>query len=485
MSCSGHFKKAFKKKLKSLPQKKIVGIGDLINKCTQSNTNCNVIMNGYDTFAMTACSLYPVDKDNRKIGDPLNDRSAFLQFQNCYVGIVLDGCGWGNKPYRAAENAMNGIVTILVNSLNKCKTIREVGNVLVLASEKGHQSVIESENSTVSLGMTTVLINTSIKTNMNWYTISLSIGDSRAFKCTSTETEPLTGTFRLTNDTTNSRGAIGATNHEKQPDLKNVELLCHQIKCGETIAMMTDGFCDNLDSIICKVNKCSKLYANQILTQMYSNSTTLFDFVESLTTHIINLTTELRKFYVTLNRRISTHHPGKLDHASLLCYTISNSISHTPQPIREVKSDCFKKLQPINFSLNPHHSIQQRERSHSKVSIQIEITPPQKIPRKTFSGTTANEKAYPMLLCCPRKDRVVGTILSPRCNAKSPLCSSTSNSLKKTVCFSPSLSPIAFDETNKHEDDQLLETEEVNHPIQQEPQTTSGKRFVNFFFTNQ
>ncbi|EDR23431.1 hypothetical protein EDI_026630 [Entamoeba dispar SAW760] len=354
------FRKAFKKDLGEIPKLPIdmVDTKQLAIHSAERKKPATIVSRD-QSFGLTSFSLYPI-VEGKKQGEPNADSLKFIQFTNCSIGIIADGCGWGFRSKKASNNAVSGCWESIRSSIGKCRTTREIATLLVDSMASAHLSILlNSDSSLIETGTTTLLISVTVTLRTQQpYTLVISIGDCQAFLYSheTEHTDSIIGDNRKGTATYDCGGVIGPA-EGKNPSLRHVELKGCYVKENDILLMMTDGFHDNFDPDICRVTSDKENYVNSIISPIIKHSVSISDCVQQLSEHIINLTDKLAELHSTLKRRSCAVSPGKLDHSTLLVYNISLhniDISNEDCYVPNYYFKLYENPSRISISVNKH-----------------------------------------------------------------------------------------------------------------------------------
>ncbi|KAL7714647.1 PPM-type phosphatase domain-containing protein [Entamoeba marina] len=318
------FLKAFKKPIALLPKYPILPIDTTVKSVHIHQINDPYYISSIsDSFAMSIISTYPI-RNYKKDGEPIADRCAIVRYKNCTVGIICDGCGWGKKAAIAAQSAIEECIHSIDQQLNKAKNIRDLGEILVMASSAAHTAIIEkSPSKLIDTGATTIEITITIPSKNGSQSVILLIGDCHAmsYQKTTNTIYDICGKWRVNSKTTSCGGRIGAA-FGSNPELLQVQLTYSQHCNEELLLLSTDGFHDNFDPHITQKS------LDKTLLPLLKNTVTLADLIEQTLVHIIQ-NTEAERIEIQnkpqSRSRLDFH--SKLDHTTILVYDTSTYLS--------------------------------------------------------------------------------------------------------------------------------------------------------------
>jgi len=232
-----------------------------------SGTSEGVIEKIYDDVYACSLSTYPhefvidpktgemrLDKVARQ-GDPIADHYCIERMENRTIVAVADGCGWKEKPKRAALLASRTFVEYVKQHQNEIGTIQDAGKLFLYAFSRAHHKILEGhEEKLWEVGQTTLLGGVLFEINdelYNWGFVCCSVGDCKAYHFSLSNR-------KVTDITQGSRGGHGASDAresggrlgpvvDSNPDLQNLSLYFQPVEEGDFIAIVTDGYYDNFD----------------------------------------------------------------------------------------------------------------------------------------------------------------------------------------------------------------------------------------------
>ncbi|KAL7716732.1 PPM-type phosphatase domain-containing protein [Entamoeba marina] len=357
-------KKHFSSSISALPKihfKQVRPLPLISHKDVISNDCYNIAFQG-ELFSANCFSTYPI-KNNKKVGEPIADRYAIQMYDNCTVSCIADGCGWGEKSRAASTTAINSFFKVF-DSTKLGSTVRDIGNILVEWLISIHEDVCNE-----GAGTTTILMVVIVEIeNGKYYGISLSVGDCSLFVRTKGMWSRISGNVRKEMKGMSAmEGRIGQ--HKNSfgssidiPELKISELKGFECNADDIVLVMSDGLADNLDPMLTGINpKQLELSGwsssnamikreNYVLTTLntfYNISSSLNDFIESLTQECVKRTRPIRKYVSTHKGRIPLDPmvvPGKVDHVSLLTYRVCEICSSDVTPIKFCESESCHEL---------------------------------------------------------------------------------------------------------------------------------------------
>ena len=326
-------------------------------------------------------SLYEEDETGiniRKcVGDPIADVYASVVRSNNTIAAIGDGCGWGKKPRLAARCAVQAAIEYVSNntvSFNKQPSSETLLNILRSAMDASQECIIKHKATTTTLSIAV----TCQLTNGTWALFTASVGDSRIFVYSirhQTLVETTIGSHPSDGirSAKNCGGALGPA-YGTSPDMDNLSFSFTPIVTGDVIVLMTDGISDNFlpktpintkmeidftlvsmsdvllptpHSSRCdrngvphscclishELHRAIRNHHNQLCSQVTAKSISKF-LIES----VKELTEEKRQYHMRcikngVNGRLMTEDPelrreirqkqtGKLDHATVLSYTV-------------------------------------------------------------------------------------------------------------------------------------------------------------------
>ncbi|KAL7715805.1 PPM-type phosphatase domain-containing protein [Entamoeba marina] len=311
-----------------------------------------------DSVAYTSFSSYPF-RDGKKIGNPICDKGKGVFYSDMCVVCLTDGCGIGRNVFSAAEISANTAIQTVVKNIWNCKTVKDIGELMVTATIDAHFSVIENGANSLQIGTTTFLLTIFVYDIKGIpFVLTLSIGDCRSYRHNhdSNKTFHLNGTTsQCSREVCDCGGRIGPHIDKLYPDLRNAEIFVTQCEEGDSIIITTDGYHDNFDPENLDINPADigidavdweqakqneyfntkkEIWVNRFLTNIFKTSATPGHFVEQLSEYITTTTSTTRQFAESNPKEIipKDHHlyPGKCDHSTMIIFKLTQRKEYYP-----------------------------------------------------------------------------------------------------------------------------------------------------------
>ena len=200
-----------------------------------------------DSLYGASTSLYE-DNSQSKVGDPIADVYASVVRGNNTVAAIADGCGWGKKPRLAARCAVRAAVEYTSNNiikLNKNPSSEILLGILKEAMDASQDCIL-----THKATLTTLSIAVTCQTTAGtWAVFTISLGDSHMFVYSQRQqtlmeltigSHPSNGVRCLNNCGGSLGPAIGTL-----PDWEGLSYSFTPICKGDIVMLMTDGISDN------------------------------------------------------------------------------------------------------------------------------------------------------------------------------------------------------------------------------------------------
>ncbi len=197
----------------------------------------------------TSASLYE-DNCHSQVGDPIADVYASVVRGNNTVAAIADGCGWGKKPRLAARCAVRAAVEYISNNITKFNKHPSSETLLGILKEAmdASQDCILAHKATLTTLSIAVTCQTTAGT---WAVFTVSLGDSRVFVYSQRHhtlmeltigSHPSNGVRCLNNCGGSLGPAIGTL-----PDWEGLSFSFTPICKGDVVTLMTDGISDNFE----------------------------------------------------------------------------------------------------------------------------------------------------------------------------------------------------------------------------------------------
>ncbi|ELP91605.1 hypothetical protein EIN_129850 [Entamoeba invadens IP1] len=451
---------SFRKHIKTLPSKEIMPIS--VSKTfvhSTENKKPTTIISQEPNFAMTTFSTYPI-VDGRKQGEPNCDRLKFVQFDNAVLGVIADGCGWGEHSKKASENAVDACIEKIAQNVQTCVTIKDVGFLLVDAVISAQVAILlNSGTCLVCTGTTTLLLSLTLTTvSMKQYTVLLSIGDCRAFLYNgiSGNFESIGKSGRKGKSTTDCGSVLGPLDG-RNPSLNNVILKCIPNEKGDYVLLFTDGFHDNLDPDICGIKHEKDKFTKSIICPIMKEATHLEDAVLGLSNYIVQSTRELSDFYRKSKSKSPTTLLGKLDHSTTLFYSTRTKEGSDFSKENYFIPNYYEKLyEPSSANLKPSISVMKaKSKEQQRTNLEVNSQPispsdvfvAQKTSGRPLSSSPLNKQSRELSpLLINEKSKFFGAHFKPirvnqtRHMSASETCSPSDRATPSPLSFSPGLS---------------------------------------------
>jgi len=232
-----------------LPKHKVVSLrGSGVKE-----VNCG----GYDdNFVSTkVISTYPLLPTGERDGDPIADQLYVRRGDNWALLAVADGCGWGKRPQRAAQDAVTAFAQYLNKQQAYIRDLQDAGHYMLRAFSEAHHKIVEGKDDIWEAGTTTLLGLLILKLDKitpdagihKWGLLCGSVGDCKAFHVDVKKHEVFdinAGTVRAL---TEPGGRLGPRDGFGYPDLRNMHLYFSIADEGDIVLLVSDGVYDNLD----------------------------------------------------------------------------------------------------------------------------------------------------------------------------------------------------------------------------------------------
>ena len=321
------YEKIFHPLLKKIQSKPIGNVGRMVydvNEKIGSSYKINCID---DCCSLTQTSLYSI-VNGIKTGDPICDKIILKLFENAAVFIIADGCGWGQKSYKAALTAANAI-SFKMNDLSKCKTISDVAKLEVSALQEGDEAILKTSQSLHDIGTTTLLIITIVPYKNKYIGIYCNVGDCACFQYHSETEQTSFVCGKLIDDIKESSHCDGRIGNAQNglPSLEEISLGTISLEQNDLIMVMTDGVHHNLNPNIRHISYDCTIEESEclLLTNKILTADTICDISENIMGEIINLTKLSRDYHEKYpTKKLPLTYPGKLDHATFGCIKVGS-----------------------------------------------------------------------------------------------------------------------------------------------------------------
>lgn len=212
-------------------------------------------------------SLYPLNvKAGTREGDPVCDSYRIHTTDTGSIWCLADGCGWGQRPFQAANRARDAFVASVQAKINDAKTYRDVGQILLNGLASAHYTTIHDKADPFMAGTTTALggviarVDKQAAPDMQdglfvedveqWVVIHVSVGDCKLFLYSAANGTVLDLTSKNREEVEDAKdpgGRIGPYLGEGDPDLRNLAFGAAEVADGDILIAVSDGVHDNLD----------------------------------------------------------------------------------------------------------------------------------------------------------------------------------------------------------------------------------------------
>lgn len=312
----------------------------------------------YGLFASgKVTSNYPAIKGRPyREGDPICDRICAKLFENRIICCIADGCNWGDMPRKAAKRAVKYFIQFIEQNYKEITSIRACGSILLAALAHAHVQ-IPDVNSIFPTAATTLLGGVLLEIDKkeepsldySWTFVFVSVGDCKAFHYNKATKQVRDLTVMQQNQldfTAEPAGYIGGSTGK--PNLQNLVLLSTSCNDDDIVICVSDGIYDNIDPIASgKLPKDFNLNEKDWKSVPLETSNSIrtkyiTDFIADvicldkepnvkcitnrLIDHSYQVTSRSREYmeqHPTGKLSLDpTLHPGKLDHASCVCFRV-------------------------------------------------------------------------------------------------------------------------------------------------------------------
>ncbi len=295
-------------------------------------------------------STYPMTSKNLREGSPVCDSFGIRVFEDgTALFCVADGCGWGKKSLMASSSASSKFL----ESMSTSSVMTSTESRLLLAAASAHREIVGSKSAEYDPGTTTILgasVTRSLLDCGGFEFNFISIGDCQAFlrKAATGDIECLSSFGRGNlKDAKDPGGRIGPCDNAGLPDLRN--MLFGKCLCGygDMVLIMSDGVADNFDpevqgllpsdcgfedakswKDVTDPSQLKRWWCCLEMRRVVGSSKDVNDVAQSLISYCKNLTLSSRTFLEgSSGQKLPSNYkdfPGKVDHATCLCFTISN-----------------------------------------------------------------------------------------------------------------------------------------------------------------
>ena len=345
------FSKKFHSSINTLPKYPIDEVSGPTIRGTVKPDKKYQIISREGLYSMTTFSTYAVIK-GKKTGDPICDKAAIRLYDNCAIVVMCDGCGWGMKSLRASCKATDGSMKYITDNISQCKTIRDVGAMLVFSAIAAHVNIISGEESVLNCGQTTFHVDVVVKCGDEYYAVYINIGDCRTYRYSPSthQTVSLCGKSHVTSSEVHDCFSRLGPCNSYEPELRIYELGYSKVEENDLLLVMTDGFQDNFNPIFFgnyfngrKIDTCG------LFTELIEKGASLTDIVELLSDHVVNLTEANRQLVSMTGRQkddFDPNCPGKLDHSTICVLRITDFSSMLSTEVNELIPNFNRKLLP-------------------------------------------------------------------------------------------------------------------------------------------
>uniref|UniRef100_A0A1B6KM56 PPM-type phosphatase domain-containing protein n=1 Tax=Graphocephala atropunctata TaxID=36148 RepID=A0A1B6KM56_9HEMI len=297
-------------------------------------------------------------------GEPIADCFAIVSRQNSSIMCLADGVNWGVKASLAARAAIHGSIQYLNQALFSWPigSTTDVFVALLRSFHAAHNMILQEEGMLTTLTAAVVL---PLVTANRYVVCACNVGDSLAYVYS-----PKYGVREITQgshdlhrmrDMRDALGALGPVDGQN-PELGNLTCSMTEVEPGDIIFLTSDGVSDNLDPVVGKFtglptveahqrHKLTLLRTEDLLRNGVSGdgpavSTAqdvvmlLMDFVTRLTAAKRRILEDVELYQEAGGGPLSKGEqrarrkdvcaklamvPGKLDHATVVAYTVGNS----------------------------------------------------------------------------------------------------------------------------------------------------------------
>jgi hypothetical protein len=310
-------------------------------------------------------STYPLmPGDARKLGSPICDCFCVKLYENRIIGVVADGCNWGNRPRTAALKARQAFMSHLKRHQRDILNTQDAAFILLRAIAIAHDAIIEgltgddvyNAGTTTLLGGIALQLQQETKDSPEWGLVCCTIGDCKAYRFSMKENRiiDVTRGNRLNLNASDCGGRIGPHMEGGNPDLRNLAVFFEPLNEGDIVVMVSDGVHDNLDpqqmgkqprdiGVSCnswneffehdseamdiKSDWSLKFAESQVFQGDFSRMLPK-DIVATMIRHAVNLTAKGREWMQThVGNPLPTDYeafPGKMDHTTCVAFSVGH-----------------------------------------------------------------------------------------------------------------------------------------------------------------
>uniref|UniRef100_A0A224XBK7 Putative serine/threonine protein phosphatase signal transduction mechanism n=1 Tax=Panstrongylus lignarius TaxID=156445 RepID=A0A224XBK7_9HEMI len=295
-------------------------------------------------------------------GEPIADCFAVVSRKNSAILCLADGVNWGAKASLAAKAAVHGCVDYLNQALFGAHTVASTTEAFVALLRSFHaaHNLILEENGMLTT-LTAVLV-LPLVVPQRYIACACNVGDSLAYVYSHKHgvreiTQGSHDVHRM-RDMRDALGALGPVDGTN-PELANLTCAMTEVEPGDIVFITSDGVSDNLDPVVGKFTGLGGVEAEQrhrlglLRTEdLLRNGVSghgppchsarglvdlMLDFVTRLTSAKRRLLEdeELYRSGGQTQQRAKRKQmcgklaavPGKLDHATVVAYTVHGSIA--------------------------------------------------------------------------------------------------------------------------------------------------------------
>ncbi|KAH3759086.1 cyclophilin B [Pelomyxa schiedti] len=284
-------------------------------------------------------------------GEPNADSFCAILYENRALIAIADGCNWGERAFKAARNAIDGVMQYIPDRTERVNDLQEIGRKLLRATCEANEKISEQSQNIWDAGTTTLLCCFIIElsdTPPDWAAVIVSVGDCKAFhwNLETKEVSDITSGNRCV-DLRDPGGRLGPYIGQGSPDLRNLQLYYHLCKPGDVVMLVTDGIYDNFDPVQLgntpkdlgipandwpdiprpDLEVAKTKFLSHFINDLYSqHSVSPSEMVNVAVEHAIATTTPARE-YMEANPGLKQptdykKYPGKMDHTTAIAFQI-------------------------------------------------------------------------------------------------------------------------------------------------------------------
>ncbi|XP_075229821.1 PP2C-like domain-containing protein CG9801 [Lycorma delicatula] len=198
-------------------------------------------------------------------GEPIADSFAIVTRRDSAILCLADGVNWGVKASLAARAAVHGCIDYLNRAIFSwpMSTTTEVFHSLLRSFHAAHTLILQEEGLLTTLTAVVVL---PLVTSDRYIACACNVGDSLAYVYS-----PVYGVREITQgshdvhrmrDMRDALGALGPVDGQN-PELGNLTCSMTEVEPGDIVFLTSDGVSDNLDPVVGKFTGLPMVEAHQ------------------------------------------------------------------------------------------------------------------------------------------------------------------------------------------------------------------------------